>query len=115
MGRWSEFRACTVSQVVRLASELSIVVMSGDVGCWFGFGGLRVGVLVLRMECVEFCMVSAMWLPLWSFVGECQSVECAFISPVIMLFWSVVSVVSMSVMSLSSVVWPGFVVSLGGM
>ena len=31
MGRWSEFRACIVCQVVRLYSVVEIVVMFGDV------------------------------------------------------------------------------------
>ena len=31
MGRWSEFSACIVCQVVRLYSVVEIVVMSGEV------------------------------------------------------------------------------------
>ena len=33
MGRWSEFSACTVCQVVRWYSVVEIVVMSGEVAC----------------------------------------------------------------------------------
>ena len=33
MGRWSEFSACIVCQVVWLYSVVEIVVMSGEVAC----------------------------------------------------------------------------------
>ena len=39
MGRWSEFSACIVCQVVQLYSVVEIVVeivvMSGEVACWW--------------------------------------------------------------------------------
>lgn len=37
---------------------------------------------MLRMLCCEFCMMSAMRVPLWSSKGEYQCGECAFMSPV---------------------------------
>ena len=52
--------------------ELCAMVISGDVGCWSDVVGFLVGVFVFRGRCVEFCMRSAMMLPLWSFVGENQ-------------------------------------------
>ena len=66
--------------VVLLAIELLAVVMSGEVG------GSRVGVSVLSMICDEFCMMSEISVPLWSSVLECHVVECALMSPVMMLF-----------------------------
>ena len=85
MGRWSEFSACKVSQCVLLAIEVLATVMSGEVGDWLECGS-RVGVSVLSVICEEFCMMSAMSVPLWSLVLEYHVVECAFMSPVIMLF-----------------------------
>ena len=47
MGRWSEFSACIVCQVVRLYSVVEIVVMSGEVACCSVVCGTLVGVSVL--------------------------------------------------------------------
>ena len=44
MGRWSEFRACIVCQVVRLYSIVEIVVMAGEVACCGIVCGSLVGV-----------------------------------------------------------------------
>ena len=66
--------------VVLLAIELLAVVMSGEVG------GSRVGVSVLSMICDEYCKMSEISVPLWSSVLECHVVECALMSPVMMLF-----------------------------
>ena len=90
MGKWSECSACKVFHVVCLLSVFEMVVMSGDVDCWSAWGGFRVCSLVLSVMCVEFCMRSAMSVPLWSSVGECQSVECALMSPAMREFSSVV-------------------------
>ena len=60
MGRWSEFSACIVYQVVRLYSVVEIDVMPGEVAC---------------------CSVVCGSCPLWSSVYEYQSVECASTSP----------------------------------
>ena len=86
-----------------------MVVMSGDVGCWCALFGTLVGVSVL----------SVMWLELES-VSEisCQSVECAFTSPVIIEFGMLVMycmqfVMSVSVVSMVS--WCGVAVFLGAM
>ena len=52
IGRWSEFSAWIVVQVVLLYSEDDMVVMSGDVGCWcalFWHSGLGI--------CVERYMI----------------------------------------------------------
>ena len=49
MGRWSEWSACSVVQVVWRASVFVMVVMSGEVGCWFSCGGFLVGVSVFSM------------------------------------------------------------------
>ena len=45
MGRWSEFSACIVCQVVRLYSVVEIVVMSGEVACCSVVCGTLVGTL----------------------------------------------------------------------
>ena len=85
IGRWSEWRATIVFHVVLLAIELLAVVMSGEVGDWLECGS-RVGVSVLSMICEEFCKMSEISVPLWSSVLECHVVECAFMSPVMILF-----------------------------
>ena len=46
MGRWSEFSACIVCQVVRLYRVVEIVVMPGDVACCSVMCDTLVGVLV---------------------------------------------------------------------
>ena len=60
-----------------------MVVMSGDVGCWCALFGTIVGVWVLSVMWLELESVSEISSPRWSSVYECQSVECAFTSPVI--------------------------------
>ena len=50
IGRWSELRACNVSQLVLLTRLLETVVMSGDVSCWSALFGLRVGVSVFSVR-----------------------------------------------------------------
>lgn len=105
----------SVDQVMCLCILLAAVVMSGDVGCWCMFGGSLVGVFSFSMMCSEFCMRSEMRVPLWSSVGECHELECAFMSPVMMVFGRVVRYVKHVVMSWSSVGWLGSAVSRGGM
>ena len=39
IGRRSELSACIVVQSVFLSSVFVMVVMSGEVGCWFAWGG----------------------------------------------------------------------------
>ena len=63
-------------------------VMSGDVGCWFAAGGLRVKVFVLRVRYVVFSMDSVMIVPRWSLSGEYHVSECAFASAVIIVLLS---------------------------
>ena len=46
MGRWSEFSACIVCQVVRLYGVVEIVVMFGEVACCSVVCGTLVGVSV---------------------------------------------------------------------
>ena len=70
---------------------------------------------VFKTICEEFWIRSAMSVPLWSLVLECHVVECAFMSPVMMLLVSVSRYRNAFVMSVSSVVWSGSVVCLGGM
>ena len=91
------------------------VVMSGEVGCWSACGGFLVGVFVLRVLCVEFSMMSAISVPRWSVVGEYHRSSCAFMSPAISVLFSVVRYMNVFVMSVSSVLWFGSVVSRGGM
>ena len=63
-------------------------VMSGDVGCWFAFDDILVGVFELRTSWLEFDMRSAIRMPRWSVVGECHSEWWALTSPVsIALSW----------------------------
>ena len=114
MGRWSELSACKVFHCVLFAIVELAVVMSGDVGDWLVCGS-RVGVSVFSMICEELCIKSAISVPLWSSVLECHVVECALMSPVIMLFVSVSRYWKEFVMSVSSVAWSGSVVCLGGM
>ena len=52
MGRWSEFSACNVCQVVE------IVVMSGEVACCSVVGGTLVGVSVFSVMCSELLVMS---------------------------------------------------------
>ena len=63
MGRWSELSACIVSQCILFAIEVLAYVMSGEVGDWLVCGS-RVGVSVLSVICEEFCMMSAISIPL---------------------------------------------------
>ena len=58
MGRWSEFSACIVCQVVRLYSVVEIVVMSGEVDCCSVVRGTLVGVSVFSMMCSELMIMS---------------------------------------------------------
>lgn len=78
-------------------------------------GGFLVGVSVLRVMCVEFCMMSAMSVPLWSSVGENHRSECALMSAVIIVFGNVVRCARVLSISESSVAWLWSVVFLGGM
>ena len=82
MGRWSEFTACIVCQVVRVYSVVEIGVMSGKVACCSVVCGTLVGVSVFSMMCSELLTMLEISCPLWSSVCEYQSVECAFTSPV---------------------------------
>ena len=58
MGRWSEFSACDVCQVVRLYSVVEIIVMSGEVACCSVVCGTLVGVSVFSMMCSELLIMS---------------------------------------------------------
>ena len=57
-------------QSVFFCGEFVMVVMSGEVGCWFAFGGMRVGVFVFSVIWLEFAIMSAISIPRWSSVGE---------------------------------------------
>ena len=59
----------------------TVVIFGVDVCCSVVFGTL-VGVFVFSIMWSELLMTSAISCPLWSSVYECQSVECAFTSPV---------------------------------
>ena len=48
-GRWSEFSAWIVVQVVLLYIEVDMVVISGDVGYWCALFGTLLGVSVLSV------------------------------------------------------------------
>ena len=78
-----------------------MVVMSGDVGRWCGLFGTLVGVSVLSVMWLE--SVSEISSPRWSSVYECQSVECAFTSPVIIELGMLVKYCMQFVMSVSVV------------
>ena len=58
MGRWSEFSACIVCQVVRLYSVVEIVVMSDEVAYCSTVCGTLVGVLVFSIMCSELLIMS---------------------------------------------------------
>ena len=72
IGRWSELSACIVVQSIFLCSVFVMVVMSSGVGCWFAWGGMRIGVVVLSVIWLEFAIMSAISDPRWSSVGECN-------------------------------------------
>ena len=80
-----------------------MVVMSGDVGCWCALFGTLVGVSVLSVMWLELESVSEISSPRWSSVYECQSVECAFTSPVIIELGMLVMYCMQFVMSVSVV------------
>ena len=95
-----------------------MVVMSGDVGCWCALFGTLVGVSVLNVMWLELESVSEISSPRWSSVYECQSVECAFTSPVIielgmLVMYCMHFVMSVSVVSMVSCC--GVAVFLGAM
>ena len=48
------------------------------------------GVFVFSVLCVEFSMMSAISVPLWSVVGEYHISSCAFMSPPMIVLFSVV-------------------------
>ena len=54
MGRWSEFSACIVCQVMRLYRIVDIVVMSGEVVCCSVVCGTLVGVSMFIMMCCKW-------------------------------------------------------------
>ena len=93
-----------------------MVVMSGDVGSWCALFGTLVGVSVLSVMWLELESVSVISSPPWSY--ECQSVECAFTSPVIielgmLVMYCMQCVMSVSVVSMVSCC--GVAVFLGAM
>ena len=88
-----------------------MVVMSGDFGCWCALFGTLVGVSVLSVMWLELESISEISSPRWSSVYECQSVECAFTSPVIIELGMLVMYCMQFVMSVSVV----SMVSLGAM
>ena len=115
IGRWSEFKACFVVHVERGCRVEDIEVMSGEVCFWLAACGIRVGVFVLSVMWSEFCMMSEIKSPRWSVVGECHSVEWAFMSPVRIEFGSDVMYSMQVVMSVSSFCGLVIVVFRGGM
>ena len=92
-----------------------MVVMSGDVGCWCALFGTLVGVSVLSVMWLELESVSVISSPRWSSVYECQSVECAFTSPVIIELGMLMMYCMLFVMSVSVVSLCGVAVFLGAM
>ena len=78
-----------------------MVVMSGDVGCWCALFGTLVGVSALSVMWLELESVSEISSPRWSSVYECQSVECAFTSHVIIELGMLVMYCMQFVMSVS--------------
>ena len=92
-----------------------MVVMSGYVGCWCALFGTLVGVSVCSVMWLELESASEICSPRWSSVYECQSVECAFTSPVIIELGMLVMYCMQFVMSVSVVSWCGVAVFLGAM
>ena len=93
-----------------------MVVTSGDVGCRCALSGTPVGVSVSSFTWLESESVSETSPPRWSSVYnyKCQSVECAFTSPVIIELGMLVMYCMQFVMSVSAVSmvsWCGVVVS----
>ena len=77
---------------------------------WYSSRGVCVSVMWLELE-----SVSEISSPRWSSVYECQSVECAFTSPVIIELGMLVMYCMQFVMSVSVVSWCGVAVFLGAM
>ena len=115
MGRWSEESLVVVVQEVLGWRLFEMVVMSGEVGCWFGLFGSLVGWSWFRMAWFEEVRASSMVSPLWSVVGEYQRGEWALKSPVIKVFSRAVRCSRQFVMVWVSVAWWGLLVSRGGM
>ena len=95
-----------------------MVVMSGDVGRRCGLPGTPVGVSVLSAMRLELESASEISSPRRSSAYECQSVECAFTSPVtielgMLVMYCMQPVMSVSVVSMVSCC--GVAVSLGAM
>ena len=107
MGRWSEFKALSVWQVRLADIMVSAVVMSGEMGCWFGLNGSRVGVFWLRMMWFELRMSEVMSWSLWSVKGQCHVCEWALKSPVIMELGRLVRWMKRLVIKLSMLVLGG--------
>ena len=80
-----------------------MVVTSGDAGRWCGLFGTLVGVSVLSVMWLELESVSEISSPRWSSVYECQSIECAFTSPVTIELGMLVMYCMQPVMSVSAV------------
>ena len=64
---------------------LDTVVISGDDVCCSVVLGTLVGVFVSSVMRSELLMTSDISCRLWSSVYECQRVECAFTSPVVVV------------------------------
>ena len=77
---------------------------------WYSDRGVCVSVMWLELE-----SVSEISSPRWSSVYECQSVECAFTSPVIIELGMLVMYCMQFVMSVSVVSCCGVAVFLGAM
>ena len=60
---------------------LDTVVISGEDVCGSMEFGTLAGVFVFSFMWSELLMTSAISCPLWSSVYECQTVKCAFTSP----------------------------------
>ena len=93
-------------------------MMPGDAGRRCALSGTPVGVSVLSATWLELESVSEISPPRWSSVHECQSVECAFTSPVIielgmLVMYCMQFVMSVSVVSMVSCC--GVAVFLGAM
>ena len=86
IGKWSDDSEVCVVHVVFMFMLLDMDVISGEVFGWFRAIGCLVCVLVLSIVWSEFKNMLAIVFPLWSSIYECHRVECAFMSPVIMVF-----------------------------
>ena len=86
----------------------------GDNVCCSAVFGTLVGMFVFSVMWSDLLMTTAIIRPLWSSVCECQTVECAFTSPMMTEFDMFMMYCMQCCMSVSAVLWCVDVLCRGG-